>query len=253
MLTGDTNWDPTVVDAGKGPLTRILSRRPGLRRLVVFKNQLIGAIPSEIGLLHDTLDSVELAYNHFSSNIPSELGALTSVEKLFLEANDLTGTIPSSLGEMENMMFMDIAANLLTGPCKSYTVERRSNRTILFMLTPCTLYRFFIFCHHTVPSELGNLPSIQMLNMRSNELSGALPSEIGKMTTLYQLDLSGNSELGGPIPPELGQLSSLLALSLKRTSLTGTIPESLCRVRDLWFDCSPLLCGCDCECDGFET
>lgn len=101
---------------------------------------------------------------------------------------------------------------------------------------------------YLVPSELGRLSELQMLSVGENNLNQTLPSDIGKLTRLYQLDLTGNVDLSGAIPAELGALTRLVLLSLTGTSLTGTLPEAFCSIPDLYFDCSPLLCGCDCDC-----
>ena len=78
----------------------------------------------------------------------------------------------------------------------------------------------------SIPSELGDLTSLERLDLRWNELSGTIPSELGDLSSLEQLDLRGN-ELSGTIPSELGDLSSLRVLYLSRNELSGTIPSEL--------------------------
>ncbi|CAB9528542.1 Leucine Rich Repeat [Seminavis robusta] len=97
-----------------------------------------------------------------------------------------------------------------------------------------------------IPTELGNLSGLQILSLQSNHLiSGTIPVELGNATKLAELELSNLPMLTGTIPPDLWtQLSSL---NLEGSvGVTGTIPTSSCeRVR---FDCSNALCGCDCPC-----
>ena len=64
------------------------------------------------------------------------------------------------------------------------------------------------------------------LNLSNNNLSGVIPSELGKLNYLEKLDLSNNN-LSGNIPPELGKLSRLGGLSLKENNLYGSIPPEL--------------------------
>ena len=64
------------------------------------------------------------------------------------------------------------------------------------------------------------------LGLRSNQLAGPIPPELGKLSNLTTLDL-GINDLTGPIPPELGNLSELTWLSLYSTSLSGPIPPEL--------------------------
>ena len=77
-----------------------------------------------------------------------------------------------------------------------------------------------------LPAELGKLSSLRGLDLQRNSLTGAIPSELGSLSQLQWLDLSGNS-LSGPIPSELGNLSKLEWLDLTGNSLTGAIPSEL--------------------------
>ena len=87
----------------------------------------------------------------------------------------------------------------------------------------------------TIPTELGSLTSLTSLDLSGNSLWGTIPTELGSLTGLTSLDLSGNS-LSGPIPTELGSLTSLTSLDLSGSltyldlsgnNLTGSIPTEL--------------------------
>ena len=67
---------------------------------------------------------------------------------------------------------------------------------------------------------------VHLLYLQYNNLSGALPSEIGNLSELTSLSFLDNN-LTGAIPPELGNLSKLTFLSLHKNDLTGTIPSEL--------------------------
>ena len=83
-----------------------------------------------------------------------------------------------------------------------------------------------------LPPELGNLASLEVLELGGNSLSGSIPPELGNLASLEVLELSGNS-LSGSIPPELGNLASLEWLALFGSDLTGPIPPELGNLANL--------------------
>ena len=78
----------------------------------------------------------------------------------------------------------------------------------------------------TIPSELGNLSNLQGLSLSGNRLTGGIPEELGSLSNLQGLFLSGN-RLTGEIPKELGNLANLRWLWLHGNQLTGVIPPEL--------------------------
>ena len=77
-----------------------------------------------------------------------------------------------------------------------------------------------------IPTELGSLTNLVELDLSSNGLTGAIPSELGNLTNLKVLNL-GDTQLTGEIPAELGELIELEDLFLGGSPLTGTIPPEL--------------------------
>ncbi len=77
-----------------------------------------------------------------------------------------------------------------------------------------------------IPPEVGQLTSLELLNLSDNQLSGEIPSELGNLPDLISLELSKN-QLSGEIPAELGDLSNLNWLHLHLNQLTGEIPPEL--------------------------
>ncbi len=84
----------------------------------------------------------------------------------------------------------------------------------------------------TLPTALGRLSKLQRLRLAGNSLSGGLPPELGTLSHLTELTLGGNS-LNGVIPAELGNLSKLTHLSLHGNRLTGDIPPELSNLSNL--------------------
>ena len=83
-----------------------------------------------------------------------------------------------------------------------------------------------------IPPELGSLAPLEWLDLSNNYLTGRIPSELGNLADLELLGLADN-ELTGPIPPELGSLAHLEWLFLAYNELTGPIPPELGSLADL--------------------
>ena len=67
---------------------------------------------------------------------------------------------------------------------------------------------------------------VATLTLNNNKLTGTIPTQIGNLTSLERLYLYGN-ELTGSIPTEIGKLTSLLLLRLENNYLRGEIPSSI--------------------------
>ena len=83
-----------------------------------------------------------------------------------------------------------------------------------------------------MPSELGSLSNLERLLLSGNRLSGSIPSELGNLSNLEWLSLRRN-QLSGPIPSELGNLSKLTLLFLYDNALSGPIPSQLGNLSNL--------------------
>ena len=81
-----------------------------------------------------------------------------------------------------------------------------------------------------IPPELGRLFNLQRLQLQVNQLSGNIPANLGLMTSIEYLDLGWN-QLTGMLPPEIGDLSVMRYLRLRENpGLTGPLPSNLTNV-----------------------
>ena len=194
--TRSLNWSESLAIADwDGVKTTGTPARVTQVRLVA--RRFTGTIPSSLGKL-PALTRLFLNGNELTGTIPPSLGDLAALEQLRLNDNDLTGSLPAELGELANLRELWISDNALTG---------------------------------AIPSELGSLSKLEVLSLLNNDLTGSIPSELGSLSKLTQLSLSNNA-LTGSIPTELTNLPSLAWLRLGGNALTGCIPSSLRSVAD---------------------
>ncbi|KAJ8477146.1 hypothetical protein OPV22_020873 [Ensete ventricosum] len=85
-----------------------------------------------------------------------------------------------------------------------------------------------------VPSELGLLAQLSEFGLSENLLSGLIPSEFGSLESLQWLDVSNNS-FDGSIPDSICNCTSLLILILGSNNLTGAIPSCIGNLINLQF------------------
>ena len=150
-----------------------------------LSQSVITQLPEELGQL-TSLQALDLQSNQLT-HIPPELGQLASLQALDLQSNQLTH-IPPELGQLASLQTLDLQSNQLTH----------------------------------IPAELGQLASLQTLDLQSNQLTH-IPAELGQLLSLQKLYLSDNQLT--QLPPELGQLPSLDTLYLDENQLTQIPPE----------------------------
>ncbi len=253
-----------------GPISPELSKLANLEHLALSWNRLGGTVPPELGKLA-RLESLVLSGNRLTGTIPPDLGNLARLKGLGLHVNRLTGNIPPELNKLSGLDALFLADNRLTGCVPEAWQDVEENDLDEVGLPICTDEVALIALYEAtdgdnwvsnqnwlsnrpigtwygvitdendrvieldlsendlsgaIPSELGHLAFLEALYLSENQLSGSIPSAISVLANLIELDLWTN-ELTGPIPPELGRLANLETLQLGKNELNGTIPPEL--------------------------
>jgi Leucine-rich repeat (LRR) protein len=101
------------------------------------------------------------------------------------------------------------------------------NYTSLELCLTATSFDGSIFSQgQSIPTEIGLLTKLTLLDLRSSGLTRTIPSSLANLKQLKALQLLLN-DLTGTIPSILGSLIQLTSLELRSNDLTGTIPTSL--------------------------
>ena len=231
-----------------GPIPGELGSIYDLQWLSLYGNDLTGEIPPELAKLGSAskLERLFLQDNDLSEEIPEELGSLTSLTHLLLRGNNLGGEIPHELGNLPNLKWLYLSGNTFKGciPERLRVLELHDLDDLDISFCDfdvlAAIYdsaggtswqnndnwmsdRPFSDWYGVTTDEIGRVTG---LDLRSNELSGEIPTELGSLYKLESLALQLN-ELTGVIPTELGSLVNLSRLVLHTNGFTGEIPEEL--------------------------
>ena len=87
-----------------------LSDEGHVERILLNNNNLVGHMPSEIGLLAH-LKTLDLNSNRISGAIPAQLAEATGLRHLYLNNNDLSGPIPAELGQLTHLTHLRVEKN----------------------------------------------------------------------------------------------------------------------------------------------
>lgn len=220
--------------------------------ILLPNHYLTGKLPTELVLLKDHLETLDLSGNLIHMNADEGdfdvFSHLTELHTLLMNDNYILSTsgLPAAMGKMRSLRRVNLSYNLLQGQIDGSIF----GLTQLQQLSHLEVESNYL--SGELPSELGRLPSLiylyirrNLLDMRlsdllvpgayrnifamwldNNKFSGTIPSEVGALSGLASFSIS-NSTLTGKIPTELGKLTDLRRLWLYGNQLTGRIPSQL--------------------------
>jgi len=188
--------------------------------------------------------SIDLSGNGLMGNIPYEIRHLHSCVYLGLSGNYLVG-IDSSVFEMESLKVIDLEDNGVRElPSEfhpgsrveelylSYNKLRNIPKQLFHFQRLKILWLFGNELSSTLPSEIGSLKSLVELDLESNFFTGSIPTELFQLTRLETLYMYDNI-LSGEVSPFFSQMEKLSILDLDTNYFSGTISSEIGNCRNL--------------------
>ncbi len=244
-----------VLELGVNGLTGSIPPELGelsrLRSMGFSENHLSGSIPSELGQLGN-LTHLELHDNALSGDIPPAIGRMTALVLLDLGNNPaLTGSLPVELIDLRSLMALYLDQTQVCIPpdteFKEWLLAINQTRVnICETVVPDRdpLVAFYDATGGTNWTSRDNWLSdqpldqwfgvttndslgVERLTLAGNNLAGGIPRDLGRLSSLRVLDLSGNPSLEGQLP------GTVTELPLEILRLDGT---QLCAPREAEFE-----------------
>ncbi|PQQ05044.1 LRR receptor-like serine/threonine-protein kinase FLS2 [Prunus yedoensis var. nudiflora] len=195
---------------------------PNLQQLYIAANDLSGEIPNLSNA--STLSKIDLNNNSFTGFIPRTLCALKNLQSLHLGRNNLTiqitstpeASILSCLANLRNLTKLSLRDNPLNARLDDSFRNCSTSSLQYINLLNCSM-------RGNIPIGIGNFSNLLTLSLRYNQLSGSIPTAVGRLRNLQDLS---NNHLSGVIPNTIGGLWDLVILSLANNNFEGLIPSS---------------------------
>jgi len=190
------------------------SSLPNLRVLSMSGCYLSGPLNSSLLNLH-SLSVIRLDNNNFSGPVPEFFVDFKNLTSLCFSSSGLNGKFPEKIFQIPTLQKLDLTDNeLLQGSLPEFPLNG-SLKTLLLRYT-----RFA----GTLPSSIGNLKMLSLIDLAGCNFSGEIPNSMANLTQLRNLDMSLNS-FNGSIP-SFSMSKNLIQIVLSKNNLTGQIAST---------------------------
>eukprot|EP00736_Rhodelphis_marinus_P005498 Rmarinus@m.18087 len=203
--TSATTWIMSGLDI-HGDIHESICSMTSMQTLRLNDMELTGTLPDCLGDLQ-TLSNLEISQSNITGDIPSALGTIPTLQYLTVRASQLTASaLPASFVEHPSIAEIDLSFNNMAGEINSYLIALNlcpnifsldlSHNDLQSPISPIhfvningvqrfsSLYSFKVNNNRitaTLPFNMASLPSIAIVDVSNNLLSGAIPAGFGAL------------------------------------------------------------------------
>ncbi|KAH9718114.1 hypothetical protein KPL71_022093 [Citrus sinensis] len=200
----------------QGPIPRGLGNLTSLRYLDLSANYFNSTIPEWFFSRFRGLEFLSLWSNLLQGPFSSSVGNLTSIQTLDLSFNNLEGEIPTSFGRLCKLRSVFL----------SHTNMNQEISEILNIFSTCILDGLEVldmtecqlFGHLT--DQIRRLKNLKAFFLSNNFISGPVPLSLGQLSSLESVNLSNNTLFGSLFEIHFAKLSKLKYFDVSQNSLT---------------------------------
>ena len=145
------------------------------------------------------LVSLQLYKNNLTGQVPTELGKFKKLVNLSLYENQLTGPLPQKIGSWAKFNSIYVSDNFLTGPIPSDMCKQGTMKKLL------VLNNKFI---GKILANYATCTTLICFRVPNNLLSGTVPGGIWGLPNANIIDITSNN-IQGPITPDIKNAKSL--------------------------------------------
>ncbi|CAA2970140.1 receptor kinase At3g47110 [Olea europaea subsp. europaea] len=174
------------------------------------------------------MKNLNLSYNSFTGNIPSNLTHCTELTVLALGHNYLTGGFPAWIGNFSSLFMIVLALNSF-----QESLARELPPDIGFNFPNLEVFAGGVNNFTgLIPVSISNVSGLGLIDFAENKLTGTVPTGLGSLTGLYRINFDDN-KLGTGKKGDLDFLNfltnctNLEDLGLAKNFFGGELPDSV--------------------------
>ncbi|KAF7081488.1 hypothetical protein CFC21_085426 [Triticum aestivum] len=174
------------------------------------------------------LKELHLRYSRLEGSIPTDLANMASLQVIDFSGNDLVGLAPKNSENLCNLRIMRFNSNNIGSSLGGFMerLPKCSWNTLQELSVQHSDNTFQTSLKH---AWFWNLTGLKELHLRDSGWEGSIPSDLANMTSLQVIDFSWN-DLMGLIPKKLENLCNLTRMVFTSNNIGSSIGEFMERL-----------------------